>query len=108
MRVFLRIWIGFILFFIGCGNPFSIRDAEPPANPSSSWIPPYSAEEVLLNLTNAVKERNIENYMRCLIDSSNSNTVFQFDPDPVIAAEYPSVFTDWNVDGGSSKVQGSG
>lgn len=98
MKVILKRWIGLILFFIGCGNPFSIRDAEPPKNPSSNWIPPYSAEEVLLNFISAVKERNINNYMRCLIDTANSNAVFNFIPDPIVAAEYPSVFTTWDTE----------
>jgi hypothetical protein len=96
MKIILSISVTLILFCMGCGNPFSIRNAEEPVNPSSSWTPPHSAEEVLTNLIKAIEERNIENYMRCLIDSSNSNAVFQFDPDPILAVEYASVFSDWN------------
>jgi hypothetical protein len=96
MKIVLKLLIMPILFCMGCGNPFSIRNAEEPVNPSSSWTPPHSAEEVLTNLIKAIEERNIENYMRCLIDSSNSNAVFRFDPDPILAVEYASVFSDWN------------
>ncbi len=96
MKIILRITVVLILFCMGCGNPFSIRDAESPANPSSSWTPPHSADEVLINLIDAIEERNVENYMRCLIDSSNSSAIFRFDPDPILAAEYASVFSDWN------------
>ena len=97
MKIILKLLIVSILFLMGCGNPFSIRDAEAPANPSSNWTPPHSADEVLINLINAIEERNIENYMRCLIDSSNSDAVFRFDPDPILAVEYASVFADWDV-----------
>jgi hypothetical protein len=96
MKIILKILIVLILFFMGCGNPFSIRDAEEPANSSSNWTPPHSADEVLINLIAAIEERNIENYMRCLIDSSNSSADFRFDPDPILAVEYASVFSDWN------------
>ncbi len=96
VKIILKMVAVLILLFTGCGNPFSIRNAEPPANPSSNWTPPHSADDVLVNLIGAIKERNIENYMRCLIDSSNSSAVFRFDPDPILAVQYASVFADWN------------
>ena len=103
MYVILRyhvigILILLLLLILGCMNPFSIRDSEPPINTQSSWIPPLTPEELLENFSIAVQEKNVDNFMRCLADATQDLRVFHFDPDPEVAANYPNVFTEWSRD----------
>jgi len=52
---------------------------------------------VLANLKSAFSEKNIENYMRCLTDSTQVGKSFQFVPDPTVKLKYPGVFEDWDL-----------
>ena len=88
-------WI-FILL-VACESLFSTREPEPPKDPRSPWIPPLSPEQVLLNFQNAVYDRNVENYIRCLVNVSFSQRSFTFEPDPEVSANYPEVFQEWEV-----------
>ena len=88
----------FFCLFLACQNPFALREPEPPIFSRSSWIPPLSPEKVLVNLQNAVAERDIQNYTRCLADPAYSSRAFVFEPDPETAADRPSVFVQWGVD----------
>jgi len=84
-----------VVLCFACDNPFAIRESEEPKSPSSSWILPDSHSSVLINLRNAIKEKNTDNFMACLIDPDHSNTAYNFVPDPEILAGHPDVFTDW-------------
>ncbi|MBN2417058.1 hypothetical protein JXO52_14560 [bacterium] len=76
---------------------FSTRDPEPPDTAQSNWIVPLTPEQVILNLQNAVYEKNTENYIRCLPDSSWNTADFFFEPDPEVAAEYGGLFQGWSL-----------
>ena len=78
-----------------CDSLFSTRDPEPPNNPQSSWEPPLNPEQVLVNMQNAVFERNTDNFMRCLIDPQNGSRNFSFIPDQEVSNNYPGLFTGW-------------
>jgi hypothetical protein len=91
--------IGLILICVcvlACDSLFTTREPEDPKGTQSNWIPPLNPDQVLLNLQNAMFERNVENYIRCLVNPLYSNRVFRFDPDPEIAANYPDVFATWD------------
>lgn len=93
----------FILLFLtallsGCRNPFDTRKPEAPIVSKSSWIPPLSPDKVLVNLQNAVAERNTENFVRCLADPSYSNRLFYFEPNPETTTSYPGMFSNWGVE----------
>jgi hypothetical protein len=85
-----------VIVSLACDSLFSTREPEPPENPQSSWVPPLSPDQVLSNLQNAVSERNVENYVRCLINPGLSSRIFVFEPDPEVAANYPDLFQEWN------------
>ncbi len=87
-----------ILLLVGCKSIFSTRKPEPPVTSQSSWIPPLNPDQVLINLENAISERNVENYIRCIVNSSFSKRTFRFDPDPRVFADYPELFKNWNRD----------
>lgn len=89
-----------ILFFIfilysGCGL-FETRTVEPPTEVRSTFNQPTSPDIVLANLNFAITEKNLDNYMRCLVDSNFSTKRFKFIPDAVSQTAYP-VFLNWNL-----------
>ena len=88
-----------------CTNPFALRDPEPPVDTQSTWVPPLSPEQVMENFQNAVMEKNVENYVRCLADGSQDARSFRFVPDPEVAANYPTVFTAWSRETEEAVVQ---
>ena len=92
------IWFFFVLMLLGCTNPFKTREPEEPEVGRSTWIPPRRPEMVLENLRNAILEQNVENYLRCLSDTSNQARRFQFLADPLVASENPGTFETWSKD----------
>jgi hypothetical protein len=90
-------YILLICFFtvLSCKNPFSTREPEKPNSVQSSWIQPTSPGFVLINLRNAIAEKNITNYLRCLADTSHSQKIFRFIPEPTVANNYPGLFDKW-------------
>jgi hypothetical protein len=89
MRLIQVICISSVIGFLACDHPFTTRKPEKPNTSQSSWIPPHSPEDVLINLMHAVEERNSENYMRCFLNEPEVSHPFCFDPDPEAAALYP-------------------
>lgn len=90
-------YLAFILFFLlsGCGI-FEPRDVEPPTVNRSNFTQPTSPDIVILNLNYAIAERNVNNYMKCFIDTNYISKTFTFIPDAVSQGQYP-VFNNWNI-----------
>ena len=88
-----------ILFF-GCDSLFGTREAEDPDENvgRSLWQQPTSPDIVLENMSNAFLERNADNYMRCLTDSSNSERDFVYFPDQETAINNPGAFSSWTLE----------
>lgn len=105
MKVFCKHFCFFLFMILGCKSPFSTREAEPPKTPQSSWTPAHSPYQVLSNMQKAILERNVENYLRCLVDTSYSDKTFSFDPDPEVAANYPGIFVAWNKEKEMTVIQ---
>ncbi|MAT40204.1 MAG: hypothetical protein CL946_11440 [Ectothiorhodospiraceae bacterium] len=80
----------------GC-DIFETRDAEPPTVRGSSFVPPTTPSLALQNLQNAIAEKNLNDYLRCLVDTLSSDRHFEFIPTAGAAARYGSTFTDWNL-----------
>lgn len=85
------------IFQMGCKTPFSTREPEPPASKQSSWVPPTSPLIVLFNLTNAIAEKNVINYSRCLADTGNSSKSFRYIAEPSVARANPGLFDHWST-----------
>ena len=96
--IFIGIVLSLLFSNLACDSLFSLRDPESPKDTQSSWIPPLSSDIVLINLQNAILERNIENFIRCFSDPAYSDSIFNFDPDQEIAATYPEVFINWTLE----------
>jgi hypothetical protein len=55
------IW-SFLLLLTAC---FRTREVEPPSATSSDWVSPTDHNILLANLTRAVNQQNVQNYLRC-------------------------------------------
>jgi len=84
-----------LLLTAACKNPFATRKAEPPSTDQSSWRVPTDPAVVLDNMRNAILEKNVNNYMRCLADS---NQLFHFVPDEYEASKNVGVFDSWRLE----------
>jgi hypothetical protein len=88
--------IGLSLTLAACGI-LETRTPQPPAQTSSTFVPATSPSIVLDNLINAVRERNTDNYIRCLVDSNFSDKKFSFVPTQQAQAKYAIKFNSWSV-----------
>jgi hypothetical protein len=52
---------------------------------------------VFINLQIAVREKNVENYIRCFVDTTRSRQRFTFVADQRAAANHPGVFQLWEL-----------
>ena len=92
-----KFYITLLLCFVivtSCKNPFATREAEPPSTTQSSWRFPTDPVIVLENMKSAFSEKNVENYMACLVDS---NALFRFIPDDYEASTNTGIFERWNL-----------
>ncbi len=80
----------------GC-DLLNTREPEKPSETSSSFVPPTSPNIVIDNLTNAIRERNTENYVRCFVDSTFSQRRYSFQAAQSAQTAYGSLFHDWNL-----------
>ena len=87
-----------LLIGLSCESPFSTRTPEDPITQQSSWIQPTSPSYVMINLRNAIAEKNISNYLRCLADTSTTDKEFRFYPEPTVMVNNPGLFDRWNKD----------
>ncbi len=87
------------LLLTGCDAIFGTREPEEPdENISRSlWQQPTSPGIVLENLKNAFSERNEENYLRSLADSTSSEREFLFIPSKEAAVNNPGAFQGWGL-----------
>lgn len=83
-----------LLLAHSCKNPFATREAEPPTEGRTSWQFPTDPMIVLQNMKYAIEEKNVENYMKCLVDS---NAIFHFEPDQFEASTNAGIFDFWNL-----------
>lgn len=83
-----------LLVLNSCKNPFATREAEPPTEGRTSWQFPTDPLIVLQNMKVAIKEKNVENYMKCLVDSLN---LFHFTPDQYEASNNAGIFEQWTL-----------
>jgi len=96
IKVFQGLSLFILLNCFKCESPFATRDPEKPISKQSSWIQPTSPNYVMANLRNAISEKNISNYLRCLADTSNSPKSFRFFADPSVVNKNPGLFDKWN------------
>jgi hypothetical protein len=87
--------IVFILLVLlqGC-DLFSTRDPEKPTERSSEFKPPVTSDLVLDNFKSAIIEHNINNYLRCFVDTTKLSKRFSFSP----SADFQGIFSSWGTE----------
>lgn len=83
------------LFAESC-DLFQTRDPEFPVQNKSTFNTPVTPDIVLANLRSAVGEYNVDNYMRCFVDTTVHT--YEFIPSQEAEASYPTVFSRWSLD----------
>ena len=83
-----------LFFSVSSCDLFSPRKSEIPTRISSSFQPPITPEIVVQNFKTAIREHNVDNYMRCFIDTMVSSKNFIFTP----SSNLQSIIVNWNLD----------
>jgi len=87
-----------VLLLAGCDSIFSTRPVQPPERISNSrWEPATTPEQVLTNMENTFLDRNPDNYVRSLSDSTAGERPFRFIPDAESDLVTPQTFKGWSV-----------
>lgn len=73
---------------------FQTRDPQPPTQSTSGYKPPDTPDILLDNFISAVEQHNVENYMRCLVDTTASTHTYSFTP----SGDFQGVFRSWRLE----------
>jgi hypothetical protein len=92
--VFLYIIIATV--FTGC-DLLQTRNAEAPNQPRSNYQQAVTREILISNLVNSLKDKDVQNYISCFVDSSFTNVKFHFSPSSGAVSQYPFLLSDWSV-----------
>lgn len=95
----MRYVISYILIafsLAGC-DLLQTRDAEPPTQPRSNYEQAVTPQILISNMMNSFKDKDAQNYINCLVDTSFSEKKFFFSPSSGALAQYPFLLTSWGV-----------
>ena len=77
-------------------NIFEPRDAEPPSQSGFQYLPRTFPSNVILNLQNAIGQKDVAGYIACFTDSTRSSSSFSFIPSADAADVYAAVLRNWS------------
>ena len=95
MKYFI-LYIAFVLMLSGC-DLLETRNAEPPNQPRSTYEQAVTPQLLISNLVNSLKDKDAQNYINCLVDSSFTQKKFIFSPSSGALSQYPFLLDDWEV-----------
>ena len=81
---------------MGC-ELFTTRDPQLPDQGRSNFQIATEPEIVIENLKNSFSDKNVQNYVACLIDSSFSSRRFLFQPSGEVISQYQFLADGWDV-----------
>lgn len=84
-----------VAFVSGCGI-FETRTPQAPQQGRAGFDPPTSPDIVVQNLVNSISDRNVDNYLSCLSDTSFGGRTFVFQPPADVYRQYQYIFMNWN------------
>jgi len=93
---FLIFYILGALVFTGC-DLLQTRTAEEPTQPRSNYEQAVIPQILISNLINSLNDKDVQNYINCLVDSSFSDKKFKFSPSSGAISQYPFLLNDWEV-----------
>lgn len=84
-----------MLLFCGC-SLFGLRDVETPTESRSHFDPPVTPYIVISNLIYAINEKDVNNYLKCFVDTSYTTKRFVYTADITSQIQYP-IFSNWTL-----------
>lgn len=90
------IYILFTFIIAGC-DLLQTREAAPPNRPRSNFQQAVTPEILISNLVNSLNDKDVQNYINCLADSSFTDKNFNFSPSSGAIAQYQFLTDNWNV-----------
>ncbi len=93
---YVIVYIITALVFAGC-DLIQTRNAESPNQPRSNYEQAVTPQILISNLVNSFEDKDVQNYINCLVDSSFSEKKFLFSPSSGALSQYPFLITDWNI-----------
>lgn len=87
----LLLFSGLMVSISGCGLFQTRKPQDPLSSNSSSFVQPDDPTIVIENLQNAIKNLNVQNYLRCL-----SDTGFEFHPSQNSQTNYADIWNGWS------------
>lgn len=85
-----------IVYFTSAFFSCAIRDDELPVTSRTTFIPPTSPDLVIVNLQFSIIEKDVDNYMKCFVDTNYNNRTYSYVPDVASGIQYP-IFLNWNT-----------
>jgi len=77
-------------------NGCSLREVENPVTSRTTFVPPTSPDLVIINLQFSIIERDVNNYLQCLVDTNYSPRRYSYTADVSSQIQYP-IFRLWNM-----------
>lgn len=74
---------------------FETRDPAPPSQTGLDVRQATTANDVIINLQSAIRQRSIVNYMACFADPERTGRAFVFVPSPDAQSQYGPILSDW-------------
>lgn len=90
------LYITLMVLYSGC-DLLQTRDAQPPDQPRSTYQQAVSPEILISNLVNSMKDKDVQNYINCFIDSSFTPVKFHFSPSSGAVSQYPFLSANWSI-----------
>jgi hypothetical protein len=85
-----------VLTFVGC-DIFSTRTPESPSEQSSNFIQPTTPDIVVTNFQNSIEGSNVDDYIKCFVDTLFSDKKFEFGPSLETGIDR-ALFLGWNLE----------
>lgn len=89
--------IFFSLLFIQACDLFVTRVPEKPDQGRSNFQPPTEPRIVIENLKNSFNDKNVQNYIACLVDTLFVTKKFKFLPSSEAASSFIFLTQDWGI-----------
>lgn len=85
-----------LLSLTGC-DLFTTRQDEKPDQTKSNWIPPVEAANVIENLKNSLSDKNVQNYIRCFVDTIFADKDYNFSASSEALTRYDIFLQGWGL-----------
>jgi hypothetical protein len=85
-----------VIVFISACDFFSTRNPEDPDTGRTNFKPATSAQIAIDNFVISINEKNTENFLSCLSDTSFGGFIYYFNPSLEALTRFPELFTNWN------------